>query len=80
MKIAYVVSDNGDGSASVRWFKNAAKAQAVVDNDLNCDQFGQNEGSINTLTLPDDFDLDSLGLSEYAWDDDDYNDDGSRAD
>ena len=77
MKIAYIVSDGGDGSSSVRWFKNVAKAQAAVNNDKNSDSLCGNEGCISTLTLPDNIDLDSIGISKYKWDDDEYDDEGN---
>jgi len=77
VQIAYIISDSGDGSASVRWFKNVEKAQAVVDNDDNCEQFGFNEGRIKVLNLPDDLDLDTIGISKYSWCDDNYDDEGN---
>lgn len=77
IQIAYIISDCGDGSASVRWFKDVNKARAVVHNDVNCDSFGINEGQIGILTLPDNTDIDAIGITQYEWDDGDFDDEGN---
>jgi hypothetical protein len=44
-RIYYLVSDGGDGSASVRFFRDGEKAQALCDDDDQCEAYGLNEGS-----------------------------------
>ena len=61
-KLYYLICDGGDGSASVRWFKDRDVAQELSWQDEN---FYQNEGEVGELTLPDEVDLDSIGASFY---------------
>lgn len=65
-KVYGLTSDNGDGSASVHWFRD----KTVVDNLLDCnsdkwaDQFNMNDGGPSeTLEFPDDLDLEACGFS-----------------
>jgi hypothetical protein len=44
-RIYYLVSDGGDGSASVRFFKDGEKAQSLCDDDNMCEIYGLNEGT-----------------------------------
>lgn len=60
----YLISDNGDGSSSVRWFKDKDKAQFLVDSDIYSEEFGSNEGSINVVK--------AQNLEVRFWSDDNY--------
>ncbi len=51
MKVAILISDGGDGYASLRWFKNIELAREVVD---EYDQFNMNEG-VEVIEVPEDF-------------------------
>ena len=64
MKIHYIIEDCGDGSATVRWYRDedVEALQAMLDNDANY-EYCQNEGDYRTLTLPWDTDLTKLGIS-----------------
>ena len=59
-KVYGLISDNGDGSASIDWFKD----QSIVENLLeNCEEYGVNEGlPAETLIFPEDFDLVEYGF------------------
>ena len=61
-QIGYVTRDNGDGSASVLFFKNVDLAQKLVDDDSYCDEFYGNDGEVRILTFPDIVDLNSCGF------------------
>ncbi len=59
-KIYGLICDSGDGSARVVWYKN----RKTVDDLLDEEEYFQNEGSPSeTLTFPDDFDLEAAGFS-----------------
>lgn len=68
-QIGYVTRDNGDGSASVLFFKNVDLAQKLVDGDAYCDEFYGNDGEVRILTFPDIVDLNSCG---FRFSDKDY--------
>lgn len=62
MKIYGLISDNGDGSNSIRWFKNSDIVNAILENDALELWYG-NEGSpAETLIFPDDFDFSAAGF------------------
>ena len=70
IKIYGLICDNGDGSASMHWFK----AKHLVDTLLNGDpeSWGANEGDpAEILTFPEGFDFESCGIS---FSDDEYED------
>lgn len=45
MRVFYLVVDYGYGSAGVQFYQDGAKAQAILDDDENCEFYGLNEGS-----------------------------------
>ena len=63
MQFVYgLISDNGDGSGSMWWFKDEKLVDWLLDRDE--EQWYQNEGSpAETLKFPDGFDIDSVGFS-----------------
>jgi hypothetical protein len=63
MKIHYVVTDCGDGSSAVLWFKDEdVKALEDMLIDEQYEHLYQNEGCYETITLPDDVDLSKTGI------------------
>lgn len=46
MRIYYLVSDGGDGSASVRFYQNEQKARALVEGD-DYEIYVMNEGELH---------------------------------
>lgn len=44
-RIYYLVADGGDGSASVRFFKDREKAEKLAEDEDQCETYGLNEGS-----------------------------------
>jgi hypothetical protein len=70
-KVYGLISDNGDGSSSMYWFKDKSIVENLLEND---ESFYANEGvAAETLVFPDDFDLISAGFwfldDEYAEED-----------
>ena len=64
IKIYGLVSDNGDGSASVHWFKNDINVEQLMEDDV--ETWGMNEGyPAEILTFPDGFDFDTCGITFY---------------
>lgn len=61
MVIFYGVKDNGDGSSSVSW----CRTTEMVEKLNSREEYYSNEGIFNSLTLPDDLDLHTLGVSFY---------------
>ena len=59
MKLYFLVCDGGDGSSSVSWFKHYSRAEYLhnEEDDYRCSD------SIDSITLPDDFDVNTLGIS-----------------
>lgn len=62
MKVYFVTSDNGDGSTSVHWFREDQLEALDVLLEEEESYYG-NEGTPDYITLPDDFDLSTLGVS-----------------
>lgn len=68
-KVYGLISDNGDGSASMHWFRDKDVVDKLLNDDENCGQYGQNEGSpAETLTFPDEFNLETCGFTFYEKD------------
>jgi len=62
-KVFGLVRNCGDGSATMDWFRDEAKATRFVKDDRFCEDYGQNEGSFAAeLEFPDSLDLDSCGF------------------
>lgn len=59
MKLYYLVWNGGDGTSMVEWFKNHDRAAELMDggDDYNCNEH------VGSITLPDNFDLKTLGVS-----------------
>lgn len=64
-----LISDGGDGSAHIRWFRSIDIVNKLLNDDEYCEQYGVNDGSPETLTFPDDLDLTECG---FTFDDDRY--------
>ena len=68
IKIYGLVSDNGDGSASVHWFKDIDSVNAAMEYDVST--WSMNEDyPAEILTFPDGFDFDACGITFYEDDD-----------
>lgn len=72
MKLYYYTSDNGDGSSSVLWCTEEhiteLESRMNDEDNPNWDQdLYANEGSASYITLPDGFDLDSLGITKWQF-------------
>lgn len=63
MKLYYLVDDCGDGSATVRWYKNYDTAQQALNDSEDGDGIMScmNDGGPRSINLPDGFDIDMLG-------------------
>ena len=59
MKLYVLVCDGGDGSASVEWFKHRDRASQLIDEN---DYYRCND-HVSSITLPDGFDVNTLGIS-----------------
>lgn len=70
-KVYGIISDSGDGSSSIYWFKDSKIADMLLDDDSEyVEQFGCNEGGYaEELTFPDDVDLQQCG---FSFSDNDY--------
>ena len=64
-KVFGLVSDGGDGSSSILWFRDGKIVDRLLgDDNAYSEQFYANEGSpAETLTFPDDLNLDTVGFS-----------------
>ena len=63
-----LASDNGDGSSSIRWFKNKNIVDDLLENDH--ETYGCNEGCVSEqLTFPAELDLKACG---FCFSDSDY--------
>ena len=64
-----LISDNGDGSASMHWFRTKEKVDELLDEETGEESYwAANEGGPSeTLTLPADLDLEKAGF--HFWHD-----------
>lgn len=62
MKIHYVTSDCGDGSNTVHWYRTTKLVKAHLADESQMEELYGNEGEYRSLTLPDGFDLSTLGV------------------
>ena len=59
-----LISDNGDGSSSMHWFRDQEKVDFLLSDDGDESYWAANEGSpAETLTFPADLDLEAAGFS-----------------
>jgi hypothetical protein len=62
-KIYGLISDNGDGSASMHWFRTKEKVDEMLDEDNQHEHYWGNEGSpAVTLQFPEGLDLETAGF------------------
>jgi hypothetical protein len=67
MKVFLVLSDCGDGSSSINWFKNTTLEQLYELEDKDPDRWSSGEGlQYQELNFPDNFDFKSLGVRFWA--------------
>lgn len=59
MQLYALVSDGGDGSASIQWFGDYARAKSFIKWD---EEYYTND-DVEVLVLPEGFDLSTLGIS-----------------
>ncbi len=65
-KVYGLIVDHGDGSSGMRWFKDKAKVDELLDEDNDHEEYWANEGSPSqVLTFPSDLDLVSAGFRFY---------------
>jgi hypothetical protein len=58
-----LISDGGDGSSSIHWFRSRDTVDEMLDEDNGHQHYWTNEGSpAATLTFPADFDLAAAGI------------------
>ena len=53
MKVYYLITDNGDGSGSVQFFKDERLAKSLVDDEDQLGVFYPNEGTVGSFEIPD---------------------------
>jgi len=59
-----IIADYGDGSSGMRWFKDEATVDELLNGSSEHEEYWANEGSpAETLTFPDDLDLEACGFS-----------------
>lgn len=65
MQVIYgVISDSGDGSSHLKWFRDKRIVDAILDHDALQEQFYANEGSPSEIfSFPDDLDLVMCGFN-----------------
>jgi hypothetical protein len=57
-----LISDNGDGSASIHWFRNKGTVDHLLSDDGEESYWGNEGGPAETLTFPDTVDLEEAGI------------------
>jgi len=64
-KVYGLISDKGDGSASMHWFRTKEKVDEMLDEDNGHENYwAANEGGPSaSLTLPADLDLKAAGFT-----------------
>lgn len=58
-----LISDNGDGSSSMRWYRTQAEVDHMLDEENGHEEMWANEGCAETLTFPAGLDLEQCGFS-----------------
>lgn len=65
-----LAADRGDGSAGIHWFRDKALVDRILDDELDLETYGINEGCPSeTLTFPADLDLEKCGFMFCTKDD-----------
>lgn len=72
MRVAILIADGGDGSASLSWFRDIELANKVANDDDHCETFGMNEGGTTIIDVHDDF------IPPGGWDDENFSLDGEE--
>lgn len=65
MKVALLVADGGDGSASIRFFRDIELADRLAGGDEHCETYCWNEGYPTYIEVPDDFLPPGFWADEY---------------
>lgn len=65
MKVGLLITDGGDGSANIHYFKDLSYARKLLDCDSLCEEFGLNEG-MDVIEVPEDF-YPPGGFSDNNW-------------
>lgn len=66
-----LISDNGDGSASMRWYRTQAEVDYMLDEENGYEHMWDNDGcAAEVLTFPADLDLTKCGFSFDTVDED----------
>lgn len=58
-----LISDNGDGSSSMRWYRTQDAVDHMLDEDNGYEHMWGNDGCAEILTFPADLDLEQCGFS-----------------
>ena len=67
MKVYGLISDGGDGSASLQSIRTEEEVDKILNDDEQAEWYGLNEGGPAVeLTLPDGTDLEAMGI--HFWD------------
>lgn len=70
MKVALLISDGGDGSACIHYFKDIEYARTLEVCNEHCEVFGLNEG-VDIIEVPEDFEPPG-GFSDGVWEFEDW--------
>lgn len=63
-----VISNNGDGSSSIQWFKNTTIKELELMEEEDPELWSSGDGlQIQELTFPDNFNFEEIGVSEWRW-------------
>jgi hypothetical protein len=67
MKVFLALSDNGDGSQSINWFKDVTIEQLEKLEEDDPDTWGSGDGlQYQELDFPDNFDFEALGVHYWS--------------
>lgn len=67
-KVYGLISDNGDGSSSIHWFRSKEKVDEMLDEENGHENYWANDegGPSVELTLPADLDLKAAGFRFWS--------------
>jgi hypothetical protein len=67
MKVFIVLSDSGDGSHAINWFKNTTLDQLYELVEKDPETWGSGDGlQYEELEFPDDFDFKAMGVRYWS--------------
>lgn len=68
INVYLILSNNGDGSSSIKWFRNPTGEQLNSLEESDPERWSSGDGlQYEHLVFPDEFDFEAIGVPKWKW-------------